>query len=167
MIHIYTGNGKGKTTAALGLALRASGAGLTVYFAQFIKGKCYSELVALRRFPNIKVEQFGRGCFIKRKPLSKDMELANKGLKKVERAITGKKFDLIILDEVNVCIKLGLLEAGKVVDLIRLAPKEMEIVLTGRSASKEIIKEADLVSEIKEVKHYYNKGKKARIGIEC
>ena len=87
MIHVYTGNGKGKTTAALGLAVRASGAGLRVYFVQFIKGRCYSELTALKKIKNIKVEQFGRGCFIKKKPLSKDVELAENGLRKIERLI--------------------------------------------------------------------------------
>ena len=167
MIHVYTGNGKGKTTAALGLAVRASGAGLKVYFAQFIKGKCYSELVALKKFKNIKVEQFGRGCFIKGKPLSKDLELAEKCINRVETAVAGRKYDLIILDEVNVALKLGILKVERVLDLIKTAPKSMEIVLTGRGALKEVIKEADLVSEIKEVKHYYNNGTKARIGIEC
>ncbi|MGA2774804.1 MAG: cob(I)yrinic acid a,c-diamide adenosyltransferase [Candidatus Omnitrophota bacterium] len=167
MIHVYTGNGKGKTTAALGLALRASGAGLKVYFAQFIKGKCYSELVALKKFKNIKVEQFGRGYFIKRKLSAKDIESANKGINKIKKAVTEKKFDLIILDEVNVAMKLGLLKVNDVLTLIKLVPKNTEIVLTGRDASKRIIKEADLVSEIREIKHYYNKGIKARIGIEC
>ena len=167
MIHVYTGNGKGKTTAALGLAVRASGAGLRVYFAQFIKGKCYSELIALKKFKNIKVEQFGRGCFIKKKPLSKDVELAEKGLNRIETAIVGRKYDMIILDEVNVALKLGILKAERVLDLIKTAPKSLEIVLTGRGALKEVIREADLVSEIKEIKHYYNNGIKARIGIEC
>lgn len=167
MIHVYTGNGKGKTTAALGLAVRASGAGLRVYFVQFIKGRCYSELTALKKIKNIKVEQFGRGCFIKKKPLSKDVELAENGLRKIERLIADRKYDVIILDEVNVALKLGILKVGKVLDLIKIVPKSVEIVLTGRGALKEIIKEADLVSEIKEVKHYYNSGTKARIGIEC
>jgi cob(I)alamin adenosyltransferase len=124
-------------------------------------------LSALKKFKNIKVEQFGRGCFIKRKPLSKDIESANEGLRKIVKAIAEKKFDLIILDEANVAVKLGLLKINDVLTLIKLAPKNMEIVLTGRGASKEIIKEADLVSEIREIKHYYNKGIKARIGIEC
>ena len=167
MIHVYTGNGKGKTTAALGLAVRASGAGLRVYFAQFIKGKCYSELIALKKFKNIKVEQFGRGCFIKKKPLSKDVELAERGLSRIETAIVGRKYDVIILDEVNVALKLGILKAERVLNLIKTAPKSLEIVLTGRGALKEVIREADLVSEIKEIKHYYNNGIKARIGIEC
>ncbi|MFA5275633.1 MAG: cob(I)yrinic acid a,c-diamide adenosyltransferase [Candidatus Omnitrophota bacterium] len=167
MIHVYTGNGKGKTTAALGLAVRASGAGLQVYFAQFIKGKCYSELVALRKFKNIKVEQFGGGRFIKRKPSAMEIELANKGINKIKKAVMGNEFDLIILDEVNVAMKLGLLNINEVSALIKSAPKNMEIVLTGRNAPERIIKEADLVSEIREVKHYYNSGLKARIGIEC
>jgi cob(I)alamin adenosyltransferase len=167
MIHVYTGNGKGKTTAALGLAVRASGAGLKVYFTQFIKGKCYSELVALKKFKNIKVEQFGRGCFIRKKPSQEDIDSANKGIDKIKKAVTEKKFDMIILDEVNIAVKLGLLNAGDILALIRIVPKNIEIVLTGRRALKQIIKEADLVSEIREIKHYYSRGLKARPGIEC
>jgi len=167
MIQVYTGNGKGKTTAALGLAVRASGAGLKVYFAQFIKGRCYSELTALKKFKNIKVEQFGRGCFIRRKPCQKDIELADKGLKKIYKAVKENKFDLIILDEANVAARIGLLKVKDILSLIRGTPKKTEIVLTGRGAPAQIIRQADLVSDIREVKHYYNIGIRARPGIEC
>jgi len=167
MIQVYTGNGKCKTTAALGLAVRATGAGLKVYFAQFIKGKCYSEIIALKKFKNIKVEQFGRGHFIKKEPCAKDILQANRGLDKIKEALAKRKFDLIILDEVNVAMRIGLLRTKDILELIRSAPKNIEIVLTGRNAPKEIMQAADLVSQIKEIKHYFSKGIRARLGIEC
>jgi len=166
MIQVYTGNGKGKTTASLGLALRACGAGLKVYIAQFIKGRNYNELKALKKFKaNLTVEQFGRGCFIKT-PGQVDRELAQKGLKKINQIIAEKKFDLVILDEINAALELKLFEVKDVLELIEKTSQETELVLTGRNAPTEIIDKADLVSEIKEVKHYFKKGLKARRGIE-
>jgi len=165
MIQVYTGNGKGKTTAALGLAIRAAGAGKKVFIGQFIKGKLYSELKTLKKIKDIRVEQFGRGCFIRRRPDKKDIEAAQKGLEKVKKFVLGK-FDVVILDEINIAIKLGLLKTGEVLKFIRRAPKKIELILTGRNAPAEILKVADLVSEIKEIKHYYKKGLKARRGIE-
>jgi cob(I)alamin adenosyltransferase len=166
MIQVYTGDGKGKTTAALGLAIRAAGAGKHVFIGQFIKGLEYSELRSLKKFKNIKVEQFGRGCFIKRKPGLKDIELATAGLNKIRDIVKKQKFDLIILDEINVALDLGLLESEEVLKLVKKIPKKIELVLTGRNAPAELIKTADLVSEIKEVKHYFRKGQVARRGIE-
>ena len=166
MIQIYTGDGKGKTTAALGLALRAQGAGLKVYIGQFIKGKPYSELKTLKRIPNIKIEQYGKDCFIKHKPKQKDIDLANSGLRRAKQIIFKKEYDLIILDEINIALYLGLLGLDEVIDLLKHIPKNIELVLTGRRAHPRIIKLADLVSEIKEIKHYYKKGVKARRGIE-
>jgi cob(I)alamin adenosyltransferase len=165
MIQVYTGNGKGKTTAAIGLAIRAAGAGKKVFIGQFIKGKSYSELKTLKRIKNIKVEQFGRGCFIRRRPDIKDIEAAQKGLEKLKKVIS-EKFDVVILDEINIALKLGLLETSEVLKFIRKTPKKIELILTGRSAPSEILKAADLISEIKEIKHYYKKGLKARRGIE-
>lgn len=166
MIQVYTGNGKGKTTAALGLALRACGAGLKVYIGQFIKGKTYSELKALKKFrANLTVEQFGRGCFIKT-PGPVDKDLAQKGLKKINQIISERRFDLVILDEINAALELKLFEVKDVLGLIEKTSPETELVLTGRNAPREIIDKADLVSEIKEVKHYFKKGIKARRGIE-
>jgi cob(I)alamin adenosyltransferase len=165
MIQVYTGNGKGKTTAALGLAIRAAGAGKKVFIGQFIKGKLYSELITLKKIKNIKVEQFGRGCFIKSGPKEKDIEAAQNGLEKIKKFVKGK-FDVVIFDEINVAIKLGLLESNEVLKLIRKTPKKIELILTGRNASSKILKAADLVSEVKEIKHYYKKGLKARRGIE-
>jgi cob(I)alamin adenosyltransferase len=166
MIQVYTGNGKGKTTAALGLALRACGAGLKVYIGQFIKSKSYSELKALRKFrQNLTVEQFGRGCFIKT-PGPVDRELAQKGLKKIYQIISENRFDLVILDEINVALELKLFDVQDVLKLIEKTPPKTELVLTGRNAPAEIIDRADLVSEIKEIKHYFKNGTKARRGIE-
>lgn len=166
MIQVYTGNGKGKTTAALGLALRAAGAGLKVYIAQFAKGKIYSEHQALKKIKNIKVEQFGRSCFIKCAPQECDMQLALAGIKKARQALTCGKYQMVILDEVNLAVKLKLLALKELLGLFNLLAQNTELVLTGRYAHPEIIKRADLVSEIKEVKHYYKRGVKARKGIE-
>jgi len=166
MIQVYTGDGKGKTTAALGLALRASGAGLKVYICQFLKGKSCSELVALKKFKNVKVEQFGTGFFVKGAPCEKDIAQARRGLEAVKIVLASKNCDLLILDEIHAALNIGLVNLEELLALIKSAAKEMEIVLTGRRAPQEIIKLADLVSDIKEVKHYYHKGLKARKGIE-
>ncbi len=166
MIQVYTGNGKGKTTAALGLALRASGAGLKVFIGQFIKRGDYSELKSLRKIKNISVEQFGRGCFLTGKPSLKDIESAKAGLERIKKIIRDKKFDMIILDEINIAIKLKLLTQKEVAEILKENPVACELVLTGRYAHPGLIKLADLVSEIRECKHYYRKGLKARKGIE-
>ncbi len=166
MIQVYTGNGKGKTTAALGLALRAAGAEFNIFIGQFIKGKNYSELNALKKVKNIKIEQFGRGCFIKRAPNKKDIALAISGLKRVRKIISLGIYDMVILDEINVALKLKLLKLEDVISLIKNTSKKTELVLTGRNAHPKIMKIADLVSEIKDRKHYYKKGIKARRGIE-
>jgi cob(I)alamin adenosyltransferase len=166
MIQVYTGCGKGKTTAALGAALRAAGAGLRIYICQFMKGKYYCELATLKKLKKIKVEQFGTTCFVGRQPTRKDVELAKLGLESAIKAIRSKRYDMIILDEINVAVKLGLLQPEDVVTILNKYPKKKELILTGRYAHPKIIKMADLVSEIKEVKHYYKKGVKARKGIE-
>jgi len=166
LIQVYTGNGKGKTTAALGLALRAQGAGLKVYIGQFVKSGCYSEIKALKKLTHVKVEQFGAGCFIRRIPERKDLAMAKKGLKKAEAVISRKAYDVVILDEINVALKLKLIELSSVISLIKKTPRGIELVLTGRNAHPQVIKLADLVSEIKDKKHYYAKGLKARKGIE-
>jgi cob(I)alamin adenosyltransferase len=166
MIQVYTGDGKGKTTAALGQALRASGTGLRVYIGQFIKGGTYSEVKILKRLPNIKIEQYGRGCFIKSKPKKIDIALASRGLNRVKRIIREKKFQVVILDEINIALYLGLLKLSEVINLFKSTPKDIELILTGRWAHPKIIKLADLVSEIRDIKHYYKRGIKARKGIE-
>lgn len=168
MIQVYTGDGKGKTTAALGLALRAAGAGLKVYIGQFIKGTPYhyNEFKILKKVPKLKIEQFGSGCFINHKPGKKDIDLACAGLRRAKQIIARKAYDLAILDEINVALHLGLLNENEVINLIKSVPKDVELILTGRWAHPKIIRLADLVSEIKDVKHYYKKGVKARRGIE-
>lgn len=166
MIQVYTGNGKGKTTAALGLAIRAAGAGFNVYIGQFAKGRNYSELAILKNLKNIEVEQFGRRCFIRANPDKEDKRLACDGLQRVKKVILSGKRRLVILDEINIAIKFKMVSSRDVISILKEAPRNMEIILTGRYACSGILKLADLVSEIKEKKHYYNKGVKARRGIE-
>ncbi len=166
MLQVYTGSGKGKTTASLGLALRASGAGLKVYIGQFVKKGCYSEVKLLKKIKNITLEQYGRGCFIKTKPTAFDKQLAKNGLIKAMNATWSKKYQMIILDEINIALNLGILDIEDVVSIIKNTPKKVELVFTGRNAHPKIIELADLVSEIIDKKHYYANGVKARKGIE-
>jgi cob(I)alamin adenosyltransferase len=166
-VQVYTGNGKGKTTAAIGLAVRAAGAGLKVFFAQFVKGMKYSEITALERFHDcIEIHQFGRGCFIVRTPEKEDIEAAGEGLKKCEDALTGGKYDLVILDEANIAVYFGLFTVEELLRVISLRRSNCEVVVTGRYAARELIDTADLVTEMKEIKHYYTRGIDARTGIE-
>ena len=166
-IHVYTGNGKGKTTAALGLSLRAAGAGLKVYIGQFMKKRNYSELKSLEKFKgSITIEQFGRKRFIGQKVKEEDRLLAQEGFEKVKKVIDDGKYNLVILDEMNVDLSYGLLKEDEVIEIIKRRPKAQEIVLTGRNASHRIVELADLVTEMKEIKHYFKHGVKARKGIE-
>jgi len=166
-VQVYTGDGKGKTTAALGLAIRAVGAGLRVFIAQFVKGMEYSELKALRKFSDsIVVRQYGRDCFIYRGPEEKDRELAREGLQEVQEVVAGGQYDLVILDEANIATYFNLFPVEDLLELIRRKADRVEIVITGRRADARVIEAADLVTEMKEVKHYYRKGVQARDGIE-
>ncbi|MEA1900408.1 MAG: cob(I)yrinic acid a,c-diamide adenosyltransferase [Thermodesulfobacteriota bacterium] len=166
-VHIYTGDGKGKTTAALGLSIRAAGAGLKVFIAQFIKKGNYSEIKALKKFSDlITVEQFGLGCFIRGKPTAEDIEAARKGIKKIKSIVSSGNYKIVILDEANVAVKLGLFSVEDLLDIIADKPEEVEIVITGRNADQRLIEKSDLVTEMKEIKHYFQKGVKARVGIE-
>ena len=165
--HIYTGNGKGKTTAALGLAIRAAGAGLKVFLAQFVKGKKYSELKALSRLSDhITVEQYGRPIFLNGRPSEADIKTAAHGLERVKSSLLSGNFDMIIIDEGNVAVMYGLISKQDLLDIISMKHDNIELVITGRDALPEIIDKADLVTEMKAVKHYYDKGVDARIGIE-
>ncbi|MEW5758005.1 MAG: cob(I)yrinic acid a,c-diamide adenosyltransferase [Candidatus Omnitrophota bacterium] len=166
MIQVYTGEGKGKTTAAFGLALRALGAGLRVYVAQFIKNGSFCEIKTIKTLKNIEIEQFGLGCFIRQTPSEKEMKLVSKGFAKIKKIISEKFYDVIILDEANIVLDLKMINLADFLNSIKSASKNKEIILTGRNAPKELIRLADLVSEIKEIKHYYKKGIKARKGIE-
>ena len=166
-IQVYTGNSKGKTTAALGLALRAAGTGLKVFMAQFIKKRRCSEHKALERLKDlITIRQYGAGFLKKGKPEGSDIEAARKGFEEVKKIISSKAYDMVILDEINVALYHNLLNIDDVLNLLEKKPANIEIVLTGRYADKRIIKKADLVTEMKEIKHYYKKGVKARRGIE-
>ena len=166
-VQVYTGNGKGKTTAALGLAIRAAGAGLKVFIAQFIKRGEYSEIKALKRFADlITVEQFGRGRFINGKPAPEDIEASKQGLAKIRSIVAAGEHDVVVIEEGNVAIKCGLFLPQNLLDIISIKPNNVEIIITGRGADPAIIEKADLVTEMKEIKHYYAKGVAARVGIE-
>jgi cob(I)alamin adenosyltransferase len=164
---VYTGDGKGKTTAAMGLSLRAAGAGLKVYIAQFIKSGNYSEIKALCRFADlITVEQFGRGRFIRGKPSPQDMAAAQKGLKAVRNALTAGLYQMVIMEEGNVAAMCGLFPVDEILAIMSQKPDHVELVITGREADARVIDKADLVTEMKAVKHYYQDGVAARLGIE-
>lgn len=166
-VQIFTGNGKGKTTAALGQAIRAAGAGRKVFMAQFIKADIYSEIRALKRLSDlITVEQFGLGGFFGRNPTPEDIEAARSGFEKVKKIMASGKYKLVILDEANVAVNYSLISEQDLLDLMAAKPKDLELIITGRHASPNIIEKADQVTEIKAIKHYYQKGVKARIGIE-
>lgn len=165
-IHLYTGNGKGKTTAALGLALRAVGAGEKVFIAQFVKGMHYAELDALKRLPEIELKQYGLDCFIVNQPTQDDIDAARKGLDEVAKIIAQNKFEIVILDEICIALFYHLFEIDQVLTILNTKPVETEIILTGRYAPAELYEIADLVTEMTEIKHYYTKGIKARKGIE-
>jgi cob(I)alamin adenosyltransferase len=167
MVHVYTGNGKGKTTAAFGLALRAVGAGKVVKIIQFIKSLEYSEVRAIKKYlPMVTIEQFGTGCFITKEITDEDRRQADLGLKRVKELLKKGGIDLLILDEINIAVYFGLIDASELVELLRLRKPDIEVVLTGRYAKEELILFADLVTEMKEVKHYYQNGIEARDGIE-
>lgn len=165
-IQLYTGNGKGKTTAALGISLRSLCAGKKVFFGQFMKGQDYSELKAVDYFENFKMEQFGTPSFISGKPSLEDVENAQAGLERMKEVVLSNDYDMVVFDEINTALFFGLLESEQVLDVLNLKPEGTEIILTGRYAPEEIIEKADLVTEMKEIKHYYNKGVEARVGIE-
>ena len=166
-VQVYTGDGKGKSTAAIGLSIRAAGAGLKVYIAQFIKMGDYSEIKALKRFSDmITVGQFGLGRFIKGKSSEEAIEAARAGIETVKSLMASRDYDIIILEEANVAAKCGLISVNDLLDMISSKPENMELVITGRGADPEVVEKADLVTEMKEIKHYFRKGVPARKGIE-
>jgi cob(I)alamin adenosyltransferase len=168
LIQVYTGRGKGKTSAAFGIALRAVGRGLRVYMIQFIKGGFdYGELYIVKRLPNFKLEAFGRGRFVTEvPPAEEDVKLAKEALKLAKKVVSDGQHDIVILDEINVALHLKLIGIDEVTDLIRNKPEHVELVLTGRDAPPEVIEMADLVTEMREIKHPYAKGARPRKGIE-
>ena len=166
---VYTGKGKGKTTAALGLALRASGAGMKVYFCQFIKDQEYSEIKALRMLPNVTVQQFGtgKGILTYREKETADEECARAGYEKLTAALTSGEYDVVIADEINCALMCKLLTEEQLLRLADLRPEGTELVFTGRGASEAILQRADLATEMRLIKHYYQEKKlPARVGIE-
>lgn len=181
MLQVYTGNGKGKTTAALGLAFRAIGQNKRVFLIQFMKkGKDLGEIKAAQRLPGLKVLQTGQSpypplsstkgratCWIRKNRITlKDKQSAQKGLRIAQKAIIRNKYNIIILDELNVAVQFGLVTIAQVIKVLQNRPENLELIITGRDAHPELIAIADLVSEMKELKHYYRKGILAREGIE-
>jgi cob(I)alamin adenosyltransferase len=169
LVQVYTGNGKGKTTASLGLSLRAAGHGLRVYVLQFMKGSTvYGELASAERLaPQLTIRQLGRDTFVSRShPDPEDVRMARAGFDLALEIVTSGDYDLVVLDEINCAVDFGLLPLQELKELIALKPAHTELVLTGRGAHPEIIDLADLVTEMREIKHYYNSGQHARVGIE-
>ena len=167
-VQIYTGNGKGKTTAALGLSLRALGRGLKVCFFQFIKGGGpYGEqLIAEKLAPDFTIIQTGRPGWVNTKDISEDRRLAQEALQQARAELSSGVYDLFVCDEINGAVGFGLIDVEQVLELIRMKPERVELVLTGRNADERVVQAADLVTEMREVKHYYQSGVPARTGIE-
>ncbi len=171
-IHIYTGNGKGKTTSCIGLTIRSLGAGFKVFFCQFMKNGDYSEIKALKKvgettFPGqLEIHQYGQKGRLFEKPTEKDKSAATKGLHKAMIAASSGDYDLVILDEVNIVLHYNLIEEEELLKLMENKDKNTELVLSGRYAAEKIVQKADLVSEINSLKHYSQNGVPARLGIE-
>jgi cob(I)alamin adenosyltransferase len=166
-VHIYTGNGKGKTTAAIGLAVRALGAGWRVFFGQFLKTGRYSEHTILSRFPGqLTVKTYGRDVFIRGEPEDEDRRRAQEGIAELEEIVASGAYQLVVVDEANVAAHLGLITVEQILGLIEQRAKGVEMVITGRHADPRLLARADLVTEMQEVKHYYHRGIPARTGVE-
>jgi cob(I)alamin adenosyltransferase len=166
-VHVYTGDGKGKTTAALGLVLRACGAGCRAYIGQFLKGRPTCEKTILHeRFPEVRFEQFGDVHFVRGKPAAKDIARARRCFRQLCEVVFSGEYHLVVADEIHAAVELGMVTVEDVLELIKRKPAHVELVLTGRNAHRRIIRRADLVTRMHAVKHYYNKGVPARRGIE-
>lgn len=167
LIHVYTGSGKGKTTAALGLGLRATGVGFKVHMVQFMKGRRYSEIDAIEHLPLFSVSQHGRDEFVnKENPEQIDIDMAQEGFAYAKQIMNNNKYDMIILDEINVAVDFRLIALDDVLRLLKEKPEPLELVLTGRYADQKFIQNADLVTEMLEIKHPYQRGIESRKGID-
>lgn len=172
-IQVYTGDGKGKTTAAFGLAVRALCAGKSVYVGQFVKSMKYHETrieelfsTAGESFGRIRIEQLGRGCFIDKNPEAVDIEMAHEGLRRCADYMRSGEYDVVILDELCIALHFGLLRLDEVLGVLAQRNPHTEVVITGRKAPQGLIDVADLVTEMREIKHYYHEGVLSRDGIE-
>ena len=167
-VQIYTGNGKGKTTAALGLITRAVGHNFKIFLCQFLKSRDYGELHTLQKFETVTYERYGRGVFIKSKEFVtyEDKKLMREGYESLKNALLSGKFDIVIADEILGTLRYDLISVDEIKFLIKNKPETTELILTGRNAPDELIEMADLVTEMKEIKHYFQKGIMARKGIE-
>ncbi len=167
LVMVYTGDGKGKTTAAVGQALRALGHGFRVYMIHFMKGRDYGEFLASEKLPHLTVDRAGRDTFVNRSnPDPLDIELAREGFARAVRAVKSGEYDLVVLDEINVAVDYGLIPEAELFTLLGEKPTGVDLILTGRGASPELIKRADMVSEVLMIKHHYNNGVEGRKGIE-
>lgn len=165
-VHVYTGNGKGKSTAAFGLAVRALCAGKSVYVGQFVKNMKYNETKIEPMFPKLKIEQLGTGCFIFREPSQEDIDAAQDGLRRCEKILREGEYDVVVMDELNIALYFKLVDVNDVIRIIRERKPSVEVVVTGRYAPDELIGIADLVTDMQEVKHYYTQGVLSRDGID-
>jgi len=167
LIIVHTGNGKGKTTAAIGTAFRAVGVGFQVKMIQFIKGSWdYGELHAAQKLGNFEIVPMGEGFTWETKDRERDTKIAHETWEACREAIERNEHDLLIFDEINNTMALGYLDVDVVIDVLKEKPKDMHVILTGRDAPQELIDLADLVTEMKEVKHPFNDGIYAQRGIE-
>jgi len=167
LIHVYTGDGKGKTTAALGLALRAAGHGMRVCVIMFLKGRYrYGEKYAAKKVLGLEIAAYGRGDLVRGEPTKKDIEEAEKAFQHATLSVKSRKYSLVILDELTHAVNLGLVKLDDVMRLIREKPADLELVITGRDCPPEILEAADYVTELVERKHPYARGIRARRGIE-
>lgn len=165
-IQVYTGDGKGKSTAAIGLAVRAAGHGVRVFIGQFLKGRESGELSTLERIPEIRVEQFGGPEFVDPKKISEEERVrARDGVARALEVVREETYGLVILDEINVALDFGLISRAELESILDGAPP-VELVCTGRNAPDWLIERADLVSEVRAVRHYAEAGVAARRGIE-
>lgn len=168
LVHIYTGDGKGKTTAALGLVLRALGHGLAVHIIHFMKGDTrYGEQATLAQLPGVSVERFGLPTLCDPKhPTPEERQQAHRALEAAQQAIMDGGYNVVVLDEINVALAFGLIPLDAALELVRRKPAVVELIMTGRKAPPELIAAADLVTEMREIKHPFQKGILARPGID-